>query len=153
MPDLDALYSNNGQTPDFLPNEIFLSTGLSRTDSTTFTDEELSDAGFTGPYVKPEYDPKTQVMHWSSEQLSYIVEDILQTNPLESDAISEQDAWILIRAERNHRLSFSDWMVLPDIPYSEEKKAAILKYRQDLRDLPLKIQNPKDEVVWPKLPE
>lgn len=154
MARLDALYSNNGKAPEFLPHEIFIkSTGMFRTDASTFTDDELADAGFTGPYTKPEYNPETQVMHWDSDTLSYVVSDKLKDNIMESPAITEEDAWNVLRAERNRRLLFSDWMILPDVPHTEEKRKALLKYRQDLRDLPTKIQNPKEEIVWPELPE
>lgn len=41
-----ALYSKNGQYPKPLPHRITLSNGTTRTDVSTFTAEEISDAGY-----------------------------------------------------------------------------------------------------------
>jgi hypothetical protein len=40
------LYSLNGAYPKFLPKRIILSNGTTRTDPTTFTPEEIADAGY-----------------------------------------------------------------------------------------------------------
>lgn len=40
------LYSHNGQYPTILPHRITLSDGTTRTDVSTFTEEELADAGY-----------------------------------------------------------------------------------------------------------
>lgn len=41
-----SLYSYKGQYPKPLPNRIILSNGNTRTDNTTFTEEEIKDAGY-----------------------------------------------------------------------------------------------------------
>lgn len=41
-----VLYSKNGQYPKPLPHRITLSNGTTRTDVSTFTAEEISDAGY-----------------------------------------------------------------------------------------------------------
>jgi hypothetical protein len=53
-----------------------------------------------------------------------------------------------IRAERNRRLSESDWTQLADAPVNRE---AWLAYRQALRDLTTQAGFPF-EITWPELP-
>jgi hypothetical protein len=47
------LYSHNGAYPAPLPNRIILSDGRSRTDPSTFTKEEIDDAGYVWVEEKP----------------------------------------------------------------------------------------------------
>ena len=58
------LYSFKGQEPKPLPHRISLPNGFTRTDSSTFTDLEISEAGFSGPYALPDFDPQTQQVIW-----------------------------------------------------------------------------------------
>ena len=48
---MSQLYSFKGQDPKEIPNRIRLSDGTTKTDRTTFTADDLTDAGFTGPYT------------------------------------------------------------------------------------------------------
>jgi len=70
------LYSYNKQLPKALPFRIRLSNGLTRTDPTTFTPEEILDAG----YVAAE-DPilgENQVKNWDYNNGAWIVRDKTQ---------------------------------------------------------------------------
>jgi hypothetical protein len=58
------LYSFNGCRPEPLPFRITLPNGFTRTDPSTFTEAEISAAGFTGPHAEPAYDPTTQQLDW-----------------------------------------------------------------------------------------
>lgn len=58
------LYSFNGCRPEPLPFRITLPNGFTRTDPSTFTEDEITAAGFTGPYTEPAYDPITQQLDW-----------------------------------------------------------------------------------------
>jgi len=58
------LYSFKGQEPKPLPHRIKLPNGFTRTDSSTFTEIEIAEAGFSGPYSLPDYDPLTQKVVW-----------------------------------------------------------------------------------------
>jgi hypothetical protein len=60
--------------------------------------------------------------------------------------------WEHLRKCRDHLISQTDWVLLPDSPVSNEYLDAIKKYRQDLRDLPGTTDNPK-QVIWPVKPE
>lgn len=57
-----------------------------------------------------------------------------------------------IRAERNKRLTATDFTQLADAPLDAPQKQAMREYRQALRDLPETVTNP-DVVVWPVKPE
>ena len=60
------LYSFNGNRPEPLPFRITLPNGFTRTDPSTFTEAEITAAGFSGPYTEPAYDPTTEQLEWSS---------------------------------------------------------------------------------------
>jgi len=57
--------------------------------------------------------------------------------------------WNDIRADRNQRLSETDWTQTPDIP--QETISKWKTYRQDLRDIPQKQTDP-DNITWPTKP-
>lgn len=58
------LYSFRGSRPAPLPFRITLPNGFTRTDPSTFTEDEITDAGFSGPYVEPSYNPATEELIW-----------------------------------------------------------------------------------------
>ena len=55
-----------------------------------------------------------------------------------------------IRSKRNALISETDYLLMSDYPLTEEKKAAVLAYRQALRDITLQNTFPK-EIIWPIL--
>ena len=61
---MTLLYSHNGDRPQPLPFRITMPDGFTRTDPSTFTDEEITAAGFTGPYTEPVYDRETEQLNW-----------------------------------------------------------------------------------------
>lgn len=154
MADTKALYSYKGQEPKFLPHEIRLSNGMSRTDASTFTDEELLDAGYSGPYIEPEFDLLTQERKWDSNTMSYVVTDL----PTIDDSQLETLRWHSLRFRRNNLLRDSDYLFIEDAPsISDSKKEEWKIYRQLLRDFPSTIQNIMDfsdieELPWPVKP-
>ena len=60
-----------------------------------------------------------------------------------------EDELRVLRAERNRRLSKSDWTQLPDVP--EATRTAWQSYRQALRDI-TDTYTSLEEVVWPVQP-
>jgi hypothetical protein len=77
---------------------------------------------------------------------------------LEEEALEIQnsiDYMELLRDNRNQRLSITDWTQLPDADISEEDRELWGIYRQQLRDLPENIDDPKPLVLdenhpdWP----
>ena len=67
-------------------------------------------------------------------------------------------SWTKLRTERNIRLSNSDWVMLPDVSLTTEKKEEWITYRHALRDLPTNSTPELDEkreltnVTWPTPP-
>ena len=66
------LYSFNNQRPAPLPHRIRMPDGFTRTDASTFTQEEILAAGFTGPYTEPSYNPSTEQLLWVNGE--YVIE-------------------------------------------------------------------------------
>jgi hypothetical protein len=66
---------------------------------------------------------------------------------------NSRDYWKEFRDLRNRRLMESDWSQLPDISLSNTEKQKWATYRQQLRDLPQNITDPKPLVLDPNHPE
>ena len=142
MADPTALYSFKGATPTTRPHKIRPAEGVVRTDVSTFTDGEITDSGFTGPYTVPSFTEASQRVSWNSSDLQYVVEDI-----------PESELWASVRAKRNQLLSECDWVMCVDTP-GESSKNNIKeweKYRQRLRDLTTEQTDPSS-ITWPFAP-
>lgn len=55
------------------------------------------------------------------------------------------------REKRNALIAETDYMAMPDYPLDEERKAAVLAYRQALRDVPEQAGFPR-QIDWPIKP-
>ena len=55
------------------------------------------------------------------------------------------------RAKRNVLIAETDYLAMPDYPLTEERKTAVLAYRQALRDVPEQAGFPRN-VEWPVNP-
>ena len=55
------------------------------------------------------------------------------------------------RAKRNALIAETDYLVMPDYPLGAGKKAAVLAYRQALRDVPEQAGFPR-QIDWPARP-
>ena len=55
------------------------------------------------------------------------------------------------REKRNALIAETDYLVMPDYPLDDNKKAAILSYRQELRDITKQSGFPR-QVIWPEKP-
>ena len=64
---------------------------------------------------------------------------------------TDEDYAAEARAKRNQLIAETDFMAMPDYPLDEERKAAVLAYRQALRDVPEQAGWPRD-VEWPEKP-
>lgn len=56
-----------------------------------------------------------------------------------------------VRAKRNALIAETDYMAMPDYPLPEEKRQAMLAYRQALRDVPEQVGFPR-QIDWPEKP-
>lgn len=136
----NGLYSYRGEEPELI-TEIVLSSGLKRTNPETFTAEELADAGYTGPFTRPSFNPEIETQAWNSEEQNWV------TTP-----IPDEIFWNRLRNQRNFLLSSTDWVVIKARETSTNVPSAWKDYRQALRDLPANTTDPKN-VNWPDLPE
>lgn len=117
-----------------------LSSGLKRTNPETFTAEELADAGYTGPYTRPSFDPETETQRWDAKIGDWVTEPI-----------SNEELWSKVRAERNRLLAECDWTMAADAPESLNFHEWEM-YRQRLRDITTFYEHPKD-VIFPISPK
>lgn len=92
---MSALYSFNGAAPAPIPFRITLANGFTRTDPSTFTEDEIAEAGYV-LIEQPEYDPATQALNWNGT--SFDVVDIPPPAPtprwVEFSAAAMSDAAI-----------------------------------------------------------
>jgi hypothetical protein len=68
------------------------------------------------------------------------------------EAAKPARAMASLRAERNTKLTSSDWTQSTDTQLSDEDKASWGSYRQELRDLPANSPDPANP-TWPDAPE
>ena len=149
------LYSINGEYPiETLPHRIRLSDGSTRTDSSTFTADELSSAGITTVSDPPEYNADTHKLTWDNNDIEWEVVALTQQ---EIDNLISI-AWQGVRDERDSLLQKVDEKVLR---YQSEVRIGVTTttdnisdldtYAQALRDIPSTYSNPND-VEWPTAP-
>lgn len=69
-----SLYSFNGGYPKLLPNRIRLPNGLTRTDPSTFTTQEITKAGYVLVPDKPE-PTSSQVVEWNTTTVEWVVRE------------------------------------------------------------------------------
>ena len=69
---------------------------------------------------------------------------------------SEEARFERLRAERDRRLTATDYLLMPDYPLSDDQRTILQVYRQALRDLPSQEGAPWDgggeSTPWPDLP-
>lgn len=74
----------------------------------------------------------------------------------EKPAPTEAELFQQLRAERDRRLTATDYLLMPDYPLSDDQRTILQVYRQALRDLPAQEGAPWDgggeETPWPELP-
>lgn len=145
MADPNALYSYQGGEPQPLPHEIFYVEGWGATTFRqgveTFTDEELTRAGYTGPFTKPEFDEEIEFSTWDLEKKDWTI-----------TPIPDEVFWNRLRNRRDHLLNLTDWVVIKAKETSTYIPSALKEYRQALRDLPTNTSDPRN-VTWPTQPE
>lgn len=118
------IYSYKGQYPGPLPHRIVLSTGQTRTDATTFTAEEIADAG----YVLADYAPAAEYpnrVDWNGTSWT-----IREPNDAEIQQQVQQ-----VQAECQRQLFETDYKVIKAVEQGVPVEPSVVLYRQQLRDL------------------
>ena len=143
------LYSYKNQEPTHLPHRIILSSGLSRTDVTTFTPEEIADAGYVEITQDKPNATRYQNINWSGSE--WVISDM--TDEEKGKVNSKQLE--SIRIMRDGQIQKAEWRVTRY--YSEVRQgltptddiAQIDAYMQALRDITK--QEDMFNVVWPTI--
>ena len=134
-----------------MPHRIRLSDGSTRTNSSTFTSEELVDAGYVEVSNPPDFNQETHKLIWSGTEW----QTVLLTES-EISARNEQ-RWKDIRLTRDQRIERIEWRIMR---YQSETRQGITTTTDNISDLDTYIQALRDitstttnplEVVWPVL--
>ena len=136
-----TLYSFKGQYPTSLPDRIRLSDGRTRTDSSTFTPEEIIDAGWISVEAPPivEYPNK---LEWSENGW-------ISRAPTELEMYQQ---WNVVQAECVQRLGSSDYKVIKSLESGVSLNPGLISYRQKLRDIYNNVDNLDPWFIeWPVL--
>jgi hypothetical protein len=140
-------YSHKKQYPDVLPDRIRLSNGMTRTDKSTFTEEELADAGYVLTTSPLPYDTKTQSLLWDGD--NWVINEL--TNE-EKEQI-KLDKWNEVRRNREEMFKQVEWRFARH--FSEVRQtliptdniAQLDTHIQALRDI-TKQKDPFN-IIWP----
>jgi hypothetical protein len=136
------LYSNNNKYPEPLPSRIRLSDGSTRTDPTTFTEEEILNAGYVLAPDAPSYSYPDKLL-WTGT-------DWLVAAPTINDLETQ---WLSIKNQCKQLLNETDYKVIKAYELNEPLDPAYVAYRQELRDLYNNVNNIDPwNVVWPAMP-
>ena len=145
------LYSYLNNEPKPLPFRIRLSNGNTRTNPSTFTEEEITDAGYVLITQEKPTPELSQIVYWSKQDLVWYVRD--KTPEEIQNEIDNQ--WINIRILRDQMLVNLDWRF---IRYESQVRLGITPvddiqkldtYAQALRDITL--QEDPFNIIWPTL--
>lgn len=134
---MSIFYSHNGAYPVVLPNRIVLSNGRSRTDKSSFTAEEIADAGWVAVSDPPTVTYPNK-LDWDGT--NWVVR--------EPNAQEIADRWREVRIARDRKLVTTDILILKAYENNQLVDSDLTTYRQALRDIP---QNTVDPfyVTWP----
>lgn len=108
------------------------------------------------PIESYEKEVQPYVALWEAEKARLEAEQAAAEAAALAEYNSEEARFARLREERDARLAATDYYIMPDYPASEESKAAVMAYRQALRDLPSLEGAPWDgggeETPWPVNP-
>ena len=146
------LYSHNqGYPSEGLPHRIRLSNGSTRTDSSTFTDAEISDAGYVGVETAPSYNSRTQRLDWTGSEWSVVG---LTTSEI---AYATENQWALVRSDRDQMIKNIEWKISRNL---SEVRLGVTTTTDSISDLDAYIQSLRDitnqsdpyNITWPTPP-
>jgi|TARA_R100000027_G_scaffold59058_1_gene49220 hypothetical protein len=146
------LYSYKTEYPTTeIPERIRLSNGSTRTDSSTFTSDELVDAGYVEVSNPPDFNQETHKVIWNGTEW--------QTISLTESEISVRNVkrWQEIRETRDAKIKEIEWRIMRNLSETRQgldttdNIADLDNYIQKLRDITSSTTNPL-EVSWPSKP-
>lgn len=146
------LYSHNqGYPSEGLPHRIRLSNGSTRTDSSTFTEEEILDAGYVSVDAPPTYENKTHRLDWTGSEWSVVG---LTTSEI---AYATENQWALVRSDRDQMIKNIEWKISRNL---SEVRLGVTTTTDSISDLDAYIQSLRDitnqsdpyNITWPTPP-
>jgi hypothetical protein len=145
------LYSYLNNEPKPLPYRIRLSNGQTRTDPSTFTEEEIIDAGYIPITQEKPVPEKNQIVYWSKQDVAWCVRD-KSVEQIQSEIDNE---WSKIRSIRDEILFNLDWKFIRHESQVRlgitptDNLSSLDTYAQALRDITL--QEDPFNITWPTL--
>ena len=137
------MYSYKQQYPiENLPERIRLSDCSVRTDSSTFTDDEIADAGYVSVSNPPSITEK-QLLNWTGTEWSVV----------DNTEKATSNKWNEVRNKRNKLISEVEWRVSRYHAFARLGKEQIDEidvldtYIQELRDIT--TQSDPFNITWP----
>lgn len=106
------------------------------------------------PYWVPREDEEWESVH---EYATTHPERVTEEPPYVPPVPTTEELAASVRAERNKRITATDYLVMPDYPLDTDKLEEIKAYRQALRDIPQQLgfpwNGPDDPACpWPVIP-
>lgn len=136
------LYSYNNGYPASIPNRIRLSDGSTRTDRSTYTPEEIADAGYVQVADQPSVS-YPNVLEWSGTDW----------NIREPNTQEVESKWEEIKRSCQQILVETDYKVIKAFELSIPLSQDWVTYRQDIRNIYNNVNNIDPwNVVWPEAP-
>jgi len=160
--DLDKQYTCNRKYPTLLPNRIRMNDGSTKTNRETFTEEDLSNAGWTIAPDLPTIDNNYKCYVYSStEMYGNLPQKIVwnystgQWQIVEKNEQEIQEEWARIRKYRNQLLQdiqtkfdrYEDEISSESTPTDDI--VALDTYAQALRNIPQQDVESPWHIVWP----
>lgn len=144
------LYSYKNQYPQELPKRIRLSDSSTRTDSSVFTAEEISMAGYVAVSTAPTYNNRTHKISWDGFDWNVVG---LTTSEISSQL---EHQWMIVRSERDESIRNVEWRIMRHqsevrlgITTTTDNISNLDTYVQALRDI-TKQSDPYN-ITWPNI--
>lgn len=132
-----TLYTLNGSYPAPIPERIRLSDGSTRSDSSTFDQDEIQDAGYV-EVPNPPVASYPNKLNWNSETLEW---EVIPPSTNETDKKRYE-----IQMLCKQLLEETDYKVIKSIETEEPLTAEMKQYRQELRNIYNGVNEIQD--VW-----
>lgn len=142
------MYSHNNRYPEVnLPHSIRLANGMTKTDSSTFTQEEIEYAGYRYVGYPPHFDITRQRVTWSIGENGVADWEVVD--------IPIEEKWQEVRLMRNEAMAKFEWKIqrynretLLSLPYTDSNITGMHQYMQDLADIT--TQPDPFAIQWPQ---
>ena len=145
------LYSLNKAEPKELPFKIYLSDGKQRTDPSSFTDDEIADAGYVFAGFAPAHDSTTQKATWNG------TEWVISNKTAEELQAEKDNLWKEIREQRDEKINNFEWRISrylsetrQGINPTTDTISQLDTYVQALRNITK--QTDPSNITWPSIP-